>query len=679
MARRLLGGFLILILLSGGAAGSQDEAQQTRKYWVFFKDKGIHSFSKRAAVEASVRDELSERALKRRRKLRAPDHLVDEHDFPVHPPYLEHLRALGHAPVVISRWLNAASFWLTPAQAGVLGQISFVDKIQPVAGSDFRPRPIELPRPEDLVPKPTVHKFDYGPSLTQNALINVPAVHDLGITGRGVWVGMIDTGYKYRDHEAFQRLHVIAERDFIHDDEVTQDEPGQDPPNQERHGTRTLSIIGGMKEGSLVGVAFDAGFMLAKTEILDQEIPREEDLWVAAIEWFEREGVDVVSSSVGYPSFYQTSQMDGNTAVTTVAADLAVSRGVVVVNSAGNEGRNSWRIVIPPADGDEVLAVGAMKFDSTLADFSSVGPTADGRVKPDVVAPGVDVQTALPTSDKHMVRYVEGDGTSFACPLASGVVALMLSARPWLTPSEVREALRQTASRAEQPDNQFGWGVVNALQAVLYHGPVFSNLPEVRVNTDGSVEVSIKVASKHGLSPAAVRLHYRTSAGSDEQQLAMAPTTEKHEFMAVLADVIRNDDSELRLYFSVTDSADNVAVHPYWAPDSTFVVDASGLQEPGPFRPPDTFVLKQNYPNPFNPGTTIEFDLPESANVRLEIYNILGRRIRVLLNDAPRPAGVHTEIWDGTNDAGVSVSAGIYFYRLQANDFSDVKKMTLVR
>ncbi|MFQ6116599.1 MAG: S8 family serine peptidase, partial [bacterium] len=302
--------------------------------------------------------------MKRRAKVRAAVNLIDEHDLLVSKNYLNILEKMGHKPVVTSNWLNGASFWLSDSEKRDVEKLHFVKKIQKVASSNLKPRPVDIePTYPERLQKPGIHSLDYGASFFQNDLLKVPAVHDLGITGRGVWIGMLDTGFKYKDHEAFQNLQVLAEFDFIHNDDITENQEGQDHPAQHNHGTQTLSTIGGFQEGELIGPAFDASFLLAKTEILDQEIPPEEDFWVAGIEWLENQGVDIVSSSLGYLDFYNPSDMDGNTAVTTMAADLAVSRGVVVVNSAGNERQSSWHIIIAPADGDSVIAVGAVIED----------------------------------------------------------------------------------------------------------------------------------------------------------------------------------------------------------------------------------------------------------------------------------------------------------------------------
>lgn len=658
---------------------AQNENPGKQKYWIFFTNKAVPTLSKTNMLEIA-KEELTPRALRRREKVLAADKLIDEDDLPVNQTYLQGIENIGLKPVVVSRWLNAASYWLTPSERQDVQSLSFVKKLQLVAKARLRPAPEQdmAPRSE----KPLIHEFDYGLSLTQNQIIHVPEVHDLGITGKGIWIGILDTGFKFDTQEVFEKLTVIAQRDFINDDDITENEPGQDPPGQQQHGTQTLSVIAGFEQGQLIGPAFDSAFLLAKTEIVDEEIPAEEDYWVAGLEWFESQGVDVVSSSLGYLDFYTPAQMNGKTAVTTIAADIAVSKGVVVVNSAGNEGGsgNPWQIIISPADGFDVIAVGAVTSAGTRSPFSSIGPTADGRIKPDVDALGSSVYTALPSSKGTTPSFISASGTSFSCPAVAGVAALILSAHPDLTPLQVRDALRQTASQSVSPDNFLGWGIINAYQAVLFHGIAFSNLPEVSVNNN-QIVVTIKVASKFGINPNEVSLFYSRQPDNVENQIMMSPGPEQNQYSAAIPGA--SGDETLRVYFSATDSSDQTALQPFFAPDSTFLVINGTLVEPGSTRPPTTFVLKQNYPNPFDrslqPTTTIRFDLTKSASVSLNIYNILGQRVKTIMNEVPMPAGSHPTQWDGSNDAGQLVSTGIYFYRLQADNLDKVKRMILIR
>ncbi|RKY86783.1 hypothetical protein DRQ15_11680, partial [candidate division KSB1 bacterium] len=333
-----------ILLMWNLQARAISSPKPTTKYWVFFTDKGTKCDSDQARLSRIAQAQLSQRAITRRLKVRSPENLIDFTDLPVCADYVAQVRALGLSPIVISKWLNAISVRATDAQIRQLAALPFVHQIQPVAV--FRDKSdslqaYDLTKPRIDSPGAQNHQLDYGPSYTQNAVINVPKVHDAGVDGSGVLVAMLDTGFRYRQHEAFQKLNVVAEYDFIHQDEVTANQTNQDVSAQDSHGTATLSVIGGFMPGQLIGVAYGASFLLAKTEIYESELRIEEDNWVAGIEWAEELGADVVSSSLGYAYFdngfsYSFDDLDGKTAVTTIAANLAVSKGVVVVNAVGN-------------------------------------------------------------------------------------------------------------------------------------------------------------------------------------------------------------------------------------------------------------------------------------------------------------------------------------------------------
>jgi subtilisin family serine protease len=301
--------------------------------------------------------------------------------------------------------------------------------------------------------------------LGQLAQIKVPEVHDLGLHGEGVVIAVFDTGFD-STHEAFATTPILAARDFVNGDDDVRN--GADQGDDE-HGTATLSVLGAFQPGSLIGASFGSTFILAKTENTWSETPVEEDHWAAAAEWAEALGADVISSSLGYVLFdsgtgYAPTDMNGTVAVSTRAADLAAERGIVVVNSAGNAGFSPERNTLgAPADGFRVLAIAAVDPLGGRADFSSVGPSADGRIKPDLAAQGVGVRVArsLP-----FLRFGAGSGTSFACPLVAGAAALVLQAHPEYTVAQVHQALKSTASQAVAPDTLLGFGLVDALAAV---------------------------------------------------------------------------------------------------------------------------------------------------------------------------------------------------------------------
>ncbi len=431
------------------------ESGETINAWVFFEDR-----SEDLPLERAL-DHISERALARRAKVLSPDRLLSEMDLPVSAAHQNWLLQRGIEIRSESRWLNAVSVRLDAEGLRVLKDADFVRRVQPVAKSASR-RPSSLePLPKSLNTREILEDpIDYGGTEAEIEQINVHLVHQTGNHGEGAVVGMLDTGFN-TNHEVFQSLTVLGVWDFINDDDVVENEAG-DPDGQQNHGTVTLSSLAGYKPGTHVGVAFGASYYLAKTEDTSQEVPAEEDFWVEGIEWLEAQGCDVVSSSLGYDDWYVFEDFDGNTCVTTIAGDYASQLGMAVVNSAGNN-RNSTGTLNAPADGDSVITVGAVNVFGEIASFSSPGPTADGRIKPDICANGVANHVALPgTWDE----YTEASGTSLSCPLAAGVSALLISAYPALTPWELREALRETASQSGSPDNDYGWGIIDAFAAL---------------------------------------------------------------------------------------------------------------------------------------------------------------------------------------------------------------------
>jgi serine protease AprX len=450
--------------LSGTARG------RTQVAWVFFSDK------LQDVGPDGVGASLSARALSRRR-LRGRVAGPTSEDLSVSAMYVDRVSGLVQRVRQRSRWLNAVSVEATSAQLAAVEALPFVARLDVVRryrqradervtadpGSGARAR-----ADAGAARKPSALAIDYGASLGQLAQIGVPAVHELGFNGEGVVVAVFDTGFDSLAHEVFSSMHIVAAHDFVNGDGEVADQGDQ---GSGEHGTMTLSVLGGRQEGQLVGPAFAAHFILAKTENTDSETPVEEDNWAAAAEWAEALGADVISSSLGYLEYdspfpsYTFRDMDGQTAVSTRAAEMAAARGVVVVSSAGNAGSDPQHNTLgAPADGAHVLAIGAVTSAGTRTSFSSVGPSADGRIKPDLAAQGQTVRVAVPGT---VNRYGTANGTSFSCPLTAGVVALLLQVNPGASVDDVAAVLKATASQAADPDNLLGWGIVNAHAATM--------------------------------------------------------------------------------------------------------------------------------------------------------------------------------------------------------------------
>ncbi|MFZ0389412.1 MAG: S8 family peptidase [Calditrichia bacterium] len=448
------------------------QAQESPRYWIYFTDKGGTEQLSKARRQEIVEGRLSDRALKRRMQRVSsgyPESALQE-DLPLEARYIKQLQSAGFRLHGKSRWLNAVSGSAAPEVLQRIGQLPFVREVAPVKSYFYK---------KDLQPAAPPAAFsrhfaddtlllDYGNSAFQITFHNIHKLHQKGLTGQGVVVAMFDTGFRL-DHPALEHIHgqLLAEYDFIQGDHNTANQPG-DHPSQDRHGTITLSALGGYMEGNLIGPAYRATFLLAKTEKVDEEIHTEEDNWQMAAEWADSLGADIVSSSLGYSEFdagqgdYTYEDMNGQTTIVTRAAENLAQRGVLVVNSAGNEGGTSWRYITAPADGFHVLAVGALTSTGNLASFSSVGPTADGRIKPDVCALGVQVYAGYPGGS---FGYVSG--TSLSCPLVAGISALLLQQEPTLQMHELTSILKRSADNSAAPDNYRGWGKVDA-QAAWY-------------------------------------------------------------------------------------------------------------------------------------------------------------------------------------------------------------------
>jgi subtilisin family serine protease len=439
----------------------------TQKVWVYLRDKGGA-----AGQPASV----SPRALARRALRGNAGEADGWEERPIDPAYVAAIAEGSTRVRQVSRWFGAVSVEATADQVRALAALPFVARLDVVRG--YRARPgdeTDGTRKASSAPstsRPPATPLDYGDSFEQLEQIHVPSVHDLGFHGEGVVIGVFDAGFSKLAHEVFASTRIVARHDFVNGDGGVGN--GSDR-GEGSHGTATLSVIGGFRAGELIGPAFAAEYVLAKTEDTESETPIEEDNWAAAAEWAEALGVDVVSTSLGYLTFdppfqsYTPAEMNGKTAIVTRAAEKLAARGVVVVASAGNSGFNpSHNTLGAPADGRHVLAAGAVGSFGERADFSSVGPTADGRIKPDVAARGVLVKAA---SSATTSGYELVSGTSFSCPLTAGVAALVLQAHPTYTVNQVRAVLRSTASQASDPDNLLGYGIVNALAAVRAKAP----------------------------------------------------------------------------------------------------------------------------------------------------------------------------------------------------------------
>jgi hypothetical protein len=439
--------------------------------WVVFSDKGVEGTPAHGLALAEAATRLSPRALERRRRAGVTP-LVDERDLPVHGAYLDALAARGAAPKAVSRWLNRAAVRSDGAVLAGLAALPFVRAVLPVER-------VRLSRPRTEPGGGLGGRGGDGGFQAAGALapaldqIGIAALHDSGYVGAGVLIALLDEGFNgYASHQALAARPPAPghTRDFVEGDTLVSSALA---PSLHRHGTWCYGQIAGNLPGQYVGAAWGASFALARTEDSGSETPVEMLGWAQGAEWADSLGADIISSSLGYYAFdsphpsYTYADMDGHTTTVSQAAQIAASKGILVVTAAGNEGDRPWHHLIAPADvdGDSVIAVGAVDAAGAPASFSSYGPSADGRVKPDLAARGVGVPLLSPSVPDG---YESHSGTSFSTPLIAGLAACLMQARPSWRPVDVVRALRETASRSAFPDDRVGYGLPDGRAALSW-------------------------------------------------------------------------------------------------------------------------------------------------------------------------------------------------------------------
>ncbi len=451
-------------------------------YWIYFSDKDGTSYQTDQPAQF-----LSERSINRRAMQGLA---VDRLDLPLSSAYLEEIKALGVEIKHVSRWLNGiAMINMDYATFQEVLQLSFTDTIPWVPASDDLFFPQKNGQARFDLPLESAPNFDYGVAREQVEQVSTSGLHRLGYTGSGVWIGVLDAGF-YNVDSLPSFIHLIDEgriletRNYIDETSIYR--------QNSSHGMSVLSIMAGEWDGSLVGTAPHASYLLCMTENSDQETRIEEIAWIEAAEYADSLGVDVINTSLGYSNFdgviydYSYSDMDGISTYISRAASRTASRGMILCNSAGNEGNDDWFYITAPADAPDILAVGAVDSTNLLASFSSRGPSYDARIKPDITAMGR--ASGIQHSSGGLAR---GNGTSFASPVMAGSVAALWQAFPELSATDLIYKIRQSAHRASRPDSNYGYGTPNMLHA--YH--TITRIP-VRFNV-GEMEIWPNPAGEH--------------------------------------------------------------------------------------------------------------------------------------------------------------------------------------
>ncbi len=485
---------LLTLLVMMGYVFSINAQIAPDKYWVQFTDKNDSPYSINNPEEY-----LSERAIQRRQDYNIA---IDNYDIPVNQSYIQAVADKGATILNPSKWLNGVSIELSdPSVISDIESLPFVQKVRLLQNDDMKQQVKEktfFSNEFMSAADNADYRMYYGMAYDQINQLNGIALHETGYQGQGIWIGVCDGGYDYVDkHEVFEDMYnndrLIGTRDFVHKNGSVY--------NGSSHGTSCLSLMAGNIPDKYVGTAPLASYFLCRTEDVSSENMIEEYNWVSAAEFLDSIGIDIISTSLGYVDFdlpqwdHVYSDLDGETSVITIGSEIACLKGILCVTSAGNEGGTSFPYISVPSDGKNVLTVGAVDKDGNKAFFSSVGPTFDGRIKPDVMAHGSIVMVAVTWG----TGYAEGSGTSFSCPVLAGMAACLWQANKQLPASSIRDLLRQNANYSDNPNNNYGYGIPDFKDAfedmIIGENPnfVINSLISVFPNpSNGNVNVNIE-------------------------------------------------------------------------------------------------------------------------------------------------------------------------------------------
>ena len=425
---RKLISFLAIALLATGASAQQD----TLKYRISLKDKAATEYSLKKPEKY-----LSAKAIERRRKQNLP---IDSTDLPVCRKYIDEIRKQGVKIVVTGKWDNFVTVSCNDTTLiDRIAALPFVLSTEKVWISPGAGKPSMATERDSVLNQPTIHPDSiYGRAITQIQMSNGDKLHEAGFKGQGMTIAVIDAGFHNVDKiTAMQNIRILGTKDFVNQQ--------ADIFAESSHGMSVLSCIGMNRPDIMTGTAPEASFWLLRSEDEYSEHLVEQDYWSAAVEFADSVGVDVINTSLGYYSFddksknYKYRDLDGRHALMSRQASHIADKGMILVCSAGNSGAGSWKKITPPGDADNVLTVGAIDKRAVLATFSSVGNTADHRVKPDVVAVGVGSDVIR--TDGNQGR---ANGTSFSSPIMCGMVTCLWQACPTLTAKEVIELVRRS-------------------------------------------------------------------------------------------------------------------------------------------------------------------------------------------------------------------------------------------
>lgn len=427
---------------------AQFTPEDTLKYRISLKDKAATDYSLQKPEMY-----LSKKSIERRKRQGLE---IDSTDLPVCKKYVDAIRKKGVHVLVTGKWDNFVTVSCNDSMliAEITG-LPFVRSTERV----WRGVAKRASERDSLINKPLRTDSLYGPAITQIKMSHADRLHEAGFKGQGMTIAVIDAGFHNVDKiEAMKNINILGTRDFVN--------PEADIYAESSHGMSVLSCMAMNQPNVMIGTAPEASYWLLRSEDEYSENLVEQDYWAAAIEFADSVGVDLVNTSLGYYSFddptknYRYRDLNGHYALMSREAAKAADKGIVVVCSAGNSGSGSWKKITPPGDAENVITVGAVNKYGVLAPFSSVGNTADGRVKPDVVAVGLG--SDVMGTDGNL-RHA--NGTSFSSPIMCGMVACLWQACPELTAKEIIELVRRSGDRAVFPDNIYGYGIPDLWKA----------------------------------------------------------------------------------------------------------------------------------------------------------------------------------------------------------------------
>lgn len=444
---------LIVTLMTYTSVAAQDADTLTLfRYRVSLRDKANSKFSL-----AKPEQYLSRKAIERRKRQGIS---IDSTDLPVNEAYVKGVKKCGVKVLNRSKWNN--TLLVSANDSTTIDAVRKLDYVTGVrlVGTRYATTPMRENRTVWTDTEKEVPESEYGKGLSQIKQLNGIEVHKRGYRGKGMTIAVIDGGFQNVDIiPAFKNLKIAGTHDFV--------SPENRIYHAHKHGMQVLSCMATNIKNVFIGTAPEATFWLLRSEETVGEQMAEEDNWAAAVEFADSVGVDVINSSLGYTAFDDTTtgvmyhELNGRTHLVSRSASMLASKGIVLCNSAGNEGNDTWKKIGVPADASDILAVGAVEYNGKNANFSSLGNTADGRIKPDVCAMGR--MACVMDIKGHTTR---ANGTSFASPILAGMVACLWQALPDLTAYEIIDLVRGSGNNTAHPDNVFGFGIPDFTKAL---------------------------------------------------------------------------------------------------------------------------------------------------------------------------------------------------------------------